>query len=696
MVRAAGGQRVRKRPIVSIAASLVVTASIMAAAGGASTGASAGRGSGIQWSPCRERTGFPFECARVPVPLDYSNPQAGTISLALLRLPASDPTHRIGSLFVNPGGPGGSGVDFVRFAGPYLYGGAIQSRFDIVGFDPRGIDRSTPLRCFDSPDQWGPAFTHYAFPRIRRQERRWRQADLYLAGACDARGNPIMNHMATADVARDLDRLRAAVGDDALSYMGVSYGSFLGVTYANMFPDRVRAVIVDGVLDPIAWATGVEGEGGSVPFSTRVRSDMGGQATLDEFFRMCDARRSNCAFAPHSADRFAQLADTLRHGAVTVVDPHGNEFHFMYQDLIATTLGALYDSSVWRRLARFLADVDAQVPPRQLGRSLSALHRAEGFTAGWGKDRYRNFVESLPGVACSDSDNPSSYRAWSDQGAISDERFGYFGRYWTWVSEHLRPMARVRPRPLCGSVRRYHRESAARDREPVRSGDPVPGRTDRPPSDAELGAAHRPRMGAYLPLPLPLRRPNLDRLPGLRRHPGAGQDLPAGQRALQTGVRGGGRGARPARTDRPEPGASVPSGSRRRLVGEAGGAPSAASWWSPSAVAKRTRDSVTLPRTRVPPRLATTSRRVSAVSTRRCGELVAADTHHDGSSVRSGRFAARSLPFRQPSRWPPQTSPDVPVLSLWRRADSNRRPPACKAGALPAELRPLADLWQQV
>ena len=406
----------------------------MAAAGGASTGASAGRGSGIQWSPCRERTGFPFECARVPVPLDYSNPQAGTISLALLRLPASDPTHRIGSLFVNPGGPGGSGVDFVRFAGPYLYGGAIQSRFDIVGFDPRGIDRSTPLRCFDSPDQWGPAFTHYAFPRIRRQERRWRQADLYLAGACDARGNPIMNHMATADVARDLDRLRAAVGDDALSYMGVSYGSFLGVTYANMFPDRVRAVIVDGVLDPIAWATGVEGEGGSVPFSTRVRSDMGGQATLDEFFRMCDARRSNCAFAPHSADRFAQLADTLRHGAVTVVDPHGNEFHFMYQDLIATTLGALYDSSVWRRLARFLADVDAQVPPRQLGRSLSALHRAEGFTAGWGKDRYRNFVESLPGVACSDSDNPSSYRAWSDQGAISDERFGYFGRYWTWVS----------------------------------------------------------------------------------------------------------------------------------------------------------------------------------------------------------------------------------------------------------------------
>ena len=423
----------RKRPYVSIAASLLVIASIMTVGGGA-TGTAADRVSRIRWSSCRENSGFPFECARVRVPLDYSNPRAGTISLALLRLPASDPEHRIGSLFVNPGGPGGSGVDFVRFAGPYLYGGAIQDRFDIVGFDPRGIDRSKPLRCFDSPDQWRPAFTRFAFPLTPRQERRWKRADLYLARACERHGNAIMNHMATADAARDLDRLRAAVGDDGLTYLGLSYGTFLGVTYANLFPNRVRSVIVDGVLDPIAWTTGVDGERDTVPFSTRLRSDMGAQATLDEFFRLCDARGARCPFAPQSADRFQRLAETLRRGAVTVVDPDGHEMRLIYQDLIAITQFALYDSPVWRRLARFLADLDAQVPPRQLGRSLSALRQAEGLTSRSGQERYRNFIESLPGVACSDSDSPSSYRAWSQQGAISDERFGYFGRPWTWIS----------------------------------------------------------------------------------------------------------------------------------------------------------------------------------------------------------------------------------------------------------------------
>ena len=157
----------RRRIVLCFASWALVTA--IAAAGGPAAGApadgsSADRASSIQWSPCREGSGFPFECARVRVPLDYSNLQAGTISLALLRLPASDPANRIGSLFLNPGGPGGSGVEFARFAGPYLYGGAIQSRFDIVGFDPRGIERSTPLRCFDSAGEWRPAFTRFGFP----------------------------------------------------------------------------------------------------------------------------------------------------------------------------------------------------------------------------------------------------------------------------------------------------------------------------------------------------------------------------------------------------------------------------------------------------------------------------------------------------------------------------------------------------
>jgi pimeloyl-ACP methyl ester carboxylesterase len=113
--------------------------------------------------------------------------------------------------------------------------------------------------------------------------------------------------MSTANVARDLDELRKLVGDERLSYAGVSYGSYLGVTYANLFPSRVRALLVDGVPDPIAWSTGRGIEGYLVPFSTRLRSDAGAQATLQEFFRLCDAGGPRCAFSAWSIN--GALAD---------------------------------------------------------------------------------------------------------------------------------------------------------------------------------------------------------------------------------------------------------------------------------------------------------------------------------------------------------------------------------------------------
>jgi pimeloyl-ACP methyl ester carboxylesterase len=422
-----------RRPVTSTIVALCLSAALGVGLLPAAGAAGGDAPPAIAWSPCHRNLGFPFECARVQVPLDYANPQGRTISLALARLPASDPADRIGSLFINPGGPGGSGVDVVLAAGPYLYGGAVQARFDIVGFDPRGIMRSTPLRCFDSPDQWGPLFLPFSFPLTHRQEQRWRGADQYLVSACEARAGAIQDHMATADAARDMDRLRAAVGDAKLTYLGVSYGSFLGVTYANMFPNRVRALIVDGVLDPIAWTTGVDGERHTIPFSTRLRSDMGAQATLDQFFTLCDAGGPNCAFAPRSADRFARLARKLLKGPITIVDPGGDTFRFRYQDLIGNALGAMYDSFSWPGFAQFLADVEAQASPTELGRALARLHRTEGITPA-GAGRYPNFPEGFPGVACSDSINPSSYQVWHDQGVIADERFGYFGRFWTWIS----------------------------------------------------------------------------------------------------------------------------------------------------------------------------------------------------------------------------------------------------------------------
>jgi pimeloyl-ACP methyl ester carboxylesterase len=390
----------------------------------------------ISWSPCYRQLGFPFECGTLQVPLDYDGPSAATISIAVVRLPAADRANRIGSLFLNPGGPGGSGFDFALFAGPFLYTDEVRAKFDIVGFDPRGVGRSTALRCFGAPRQWGPYFTPFAFPLTPEEEAQWEAADRYVTAACGQRGGAIIDHMSTANVARDLDGLRAAVGDQQLTYAGYSYGSFLGVTYANMFPDRVRALVVDGVLDPIAWTTGVGDQGDTVPFSTRLRSDQGAQATLNEFFRLCDeAGPERCAFAPASTDRFAALAALLKEGPIEIVDPVSAEvFEFNYSFLIANALGAMYDSFSWPFFAEFLAELEAQANPQQLGTALDAFLASTGFITKRAFPRYPNFIEAFPGVACSDSDNPDSYPAWSTQGAAADEQFGYFGRIWTWVS----------------------------------------------------------------------------------------------------------------------------------------------------------------------------------------------------------------------------------------------------------------------
>jgi pimeloyl-ACP methyl ester carboxylesterase len=264
----------------------------------------------LRWTPCHPEAGANFQCAVAQVPLDYGNPRAGTIAIALTRLPATDPRRRIGSLFLNPGGPGGSGVAYVLGAGPFLYTDAVRARFDLVGFDPRGIMRSSPLRCYDSPDQW-PVPTGLAFPITRDEEESWIANDRALDRACRVRGNAIRDHMSTANVARDMDVLRDLVGDDKLSYAGVSYGSYLGATYANLFPERVRAVVVDGVLDPVAWSTGRGAEGFLVPFSTRLHSDVGAMATLQEFFRLCDAGGPRCAFSGGAERRFAALARAL-------------------------------------------------------------------------------------------------------------------------------------------------------------------------------------------------------------------------------------------------------------------------------------------------------------------------------------------------------------------------------------------------
>lgn len=379
----------------------------------------------IAWTPCDPG----FDCAQVQVPLDYDHPRGARISLALVRLPASDPAHRIGSVFVNPGGPGGSGVDFVLGAGPSLFTPEVRARFDIVGFDPRGIARSTPLQCFDTDEDAAAVAAPVPYPTSPAETRAWITRERTVDAACARQAGPILDHMSTANVARDLDRLRQAAGDRLLTYYGVSYGSFLGNVYANLFPRRFRALVIDGVLDPVAWTTGRGGQARRVPFSTRLRSAVGARDTLNEFFRLCDAGGSACAFGPDSAHRFATLYRTLKKHPVAFPQPDGSVLEYDESFLVGDTLGAMYDSSIWPDLASFLAELETQADPAALAQHLLQLRAAAAAAP-----EYHNYVEGFPGVACSDTINPTSYRAWVRAAAVSRRRDGIFGPLWTWAS----------------------------------------------------------------------------------------------------------------------------------------------------------------------------------------------------------------------------------------------------------------------
>jgi pimeloyl-ACP methyl ester carboxylesterase len=397
------------------------------AGGGGSAAVSAAAPSRVLWSPCE---GGRFDCATVPVPLDYDEPSGASILLSLVRLPATDPARRIGSLLVNPGGPGGSGVDLVLGFGEFL-APEIRARFDIVGFDPRGVGRSTALRCFGTPRQWGPAFWA-ELPLTSAGVDVVAAADRYLAEACAQRGGSILGHMSTGDVVRDMDLLRAGLGDQRLTFLGFSYGSMLGSTYANLFPDRVRAVVIDGVLDPIAWTTGAAGQQ-NLPFSTRLRSDAGAQATLGEFFRLCDLAGPDCAFSGNSAARFAALRARLLTGPVQVT-LDGETFPLTYTDLIYGMLGALYSQFAWPSAAEFLALLEKSAAAAALGAALADLQESLGYVNKRGFPHYPNFLEAFPAVACSDSDNPDSHLDWFTAAEQAEAQFGYFGRAWTWAS----------------------------------------------------------------------------------------------------------------------------------------------------------------------------------------------------------------------------------------------------------------------
>ncbi len=245
------------------------------------------------WKAC----GGGFYCTTVEVPLNYQQPDAGTIGLSVIKLPAQDQAHRLGSLLVNPGGPGGSGVDYAR-AADRAFTLTLLKSYDIVGFDPRGVASSDPVKCL-SDKQLDTFIAIDGSPDTPAEEQALVAVSKGFANGCEQRSGRLLPYVGTVDAAKDMDIIRAVVGDAKLNYFGASYGTFLGATYAEEFPTRVGRMVLDGAIDPAIDAVEL-GKGQAEGF----------QLALDDFLKDCFTH-SDCPVGPDEATAQQQIVDLL-------------------------------------------------------------------------------------------------------------------------------------------------------------------------------------------------------------------------------------------------------------------------------------------------------------------------------------------------------------------------------------------------
>jgi pimeloyl-ACP methyl ester carboxylesterase len=298
----------------------------------------------IEWQDC----GDGFECGVLAAPVDYDEPDAESVGIGLIRLPAKNPDERIGSLLVNPGGPGGSGIDAVRDAGK-TSASTLNERFDLVGFDPRGVGESGNIVCL-TPEQ-SAAFAALPAP-ANDTEAFFR--NIFLSAAeqqlCAANNPVLLDHVSTANVARDMDLIREAVGDEQLNYLGFSYGTYLGATYAALFPGEARALVLDGAVDPEEFAND--------PYEQWLGFAVGQETALDRFLANCESD-SACLFGgPDAAGRYDALVAALNEAPLTVT-VNGQELPVTGADLSGLTLQALYQRQLWPFLGQLLGEVQA-------------------------------------------------------------------------------------------------------------------------------------------------------------------------------------------------------------------------------------------------------------------------------------------------------------------------------------------------
>ncbi|MCO6004456.1 alpha/beta hydrolase [Actinoallomurus purpureus] len=396
--------------------------------GAAATTAASESAPMLTWQACDGD----FQCATARIPLDHRNPRGRTISVAVMRHRATDGAHRIGSLFVNGGGPG---AQLAGFTAAYRHvPSAWRARYDIVAFDPRGFGQSTAVRCFPTAEAES-AFLSGApigFPVGARETSAWVRTWSRFTARCTTRDRDLLEHVSTADVARDMDLLRQALGDPTLNYVGLSYGTLLGTTYANLFPATVGRMALDGNVDPVAWTDGKS----ELPSFVREGNDQASAAVLKDFLDLCGkASQAKCAFSAGTATatraKYATLLGRLRRHPVTMGTPPDTQTCGYACGILSIPLGSV---SMWPEAAELLQQMwekssgrttSSTAVERQPGSGESAAPSSEAYT---GREQYLATV-------CSDSPNPRDPRAYEAAARLASARSGPSGLEPAWVTE---------------------------------------------------------------------------------------------------------------------------------------------------------------------------------------------------------------------------------------------------------------------
>ncbi|SMD26677.1 alpha/beta hydrolase fold [Kibdelosporangium aridum] len=410
MHKTAGGVVARFALVASAAATVCSTVALPVAA------ASEAAAPALTWSDCNDG----FQCSTVSVPLDYDNPFGTRIDLAVIKLPAADSAKRIGTLFVNFGGPGASGLQRLRERAkwPWLFSDELRSRFDLVSWDPRGIANSAAVRCFDTLAEQQEFFSSFPqMPVDPAGEAPFYEKSKELAYLCEQKAGPILKHASTANTARDLDMLRRAAGEEKINYHGISYGTHLGAIYANLFPNRIRAMVFDGSMDFVGNAVGRGDSGFKVPLDTRQDVSRGVAETHEQFLKLCAESGPKCAFSGGDLKaKYAAIAERAMRGPITIEGDEGPETWTWSG--ISNMAWDYASVSAWPDLAKLYQRLyDAR--DTTVSRT-AAVRKGEPYTS--------NRSEAFNAIQCSDSNFPTDTAIYSKYAVSEDQRIPYFGR----------------------------------------------------------------------------------------------------------------------------------------------------------------------------------------------------------------------------------------------------------------------------